>query len=326
MAPQPQPRDEQAPDVAVVVATRNRAQRLGRLLEGLRGQTHRAFEVVVVDDGSGDETPTLLSEAAGEGFLALRQVRREQPGGPSLTRNEGWRAAGAALVAFIDDDCVPEPGWLAALVAAAHDHPGAVVQGPIEPDPAEARRRGPFSRTLEVTELGPYFQAANVAYPRELLERMDGFDAQAFPFVGEDADLAWRAFAAGARVVWAPDARVRHAVNRLGPVGKLRVAARWGDSVALVARHPELRARQLTHGIFWKGTHYLLARALIGLALRRRAPLLALWLGAPYVRNLLERGELEGGGPPAAPWYVLEDLVEAAAVVRGAVRSRILVI
>jgi GT2 family glycosyltransferase len=326
MATQPHPRDEQVPDVSVVVATRNRVQRLGRLLEGLRGQTQRAFEVIVVDDGSRDETPALLGEAVRDGILALRQVRREQPGGPSLARNEGWRAARAALVAFIDDDCVPDPDWLAALVQAARENPGALVQGLTEPDPAEGHRRGPFSRSLEVRELGPYFQAANVAYPRELLERVGGFDAKAFPYVGEDADLAWRAFAAGAGAVWAPDARVRHAVNHLGPVGKLRVAARWGDAVALLARHPGLRTQQLTYGVFWKGTHYLLARALLGLALRRRAAWLALWLGAPYVRNLLGRGQVEGGGPIAAPWYALEDLVETAAVVRAAVRNRTLVL
>jgi GT2 family glycosyltransferase len=190
----------------------------------------------------------------------------------------------------------------------------------------ERGRRGPWSRTVEVRELGPYFQACNVAYPRILLERLGGFDEKAFPFVGEDADLAWRALASGAEAMFAPDARVHHAVNRLGPLGKLRLAARWGSSVALVARHPGLRGRQLTYGVFWKGTHYLLARALVGLALRRRAPLLAVWLAAPYVRNLLERGEVEGGGPAAAPWYLLEDVVETAGVVRGALRSRVLVL
>ena len=192
------------------------------------------------------------------------------------------------------------------------------------PDPAERDRLGPFSRTLEVHSLGPYFQAANVLYPRELLERLGGFDERAFPFVGEDADLAWRAISSGAEAVWAPEAQVLHAVHRLGPLGRLRVAARWGDSVELLARHPGFRRAQLTKGVFWKGTHYLLVRALLGVLVHRRFPLLAIWLAAPYLRNLLERGQVEGGGPPAAPFYVLEDLVEAAAVARGGVRSRVL--
>ncbi|MEA2388865.1 MAG: hypothetical protein QOG41_1638, partial [Thermoleophilaceae bacterium] len=73
---------------------------------------------------------------------------------------------------------------------------------------------------------------------------------------------------------------------------------------------------------FWKGTHYLLVRALIGLPLWRRAPLAALWLGAPYVRNLLERGRVEGGGPAAAPYHAAYDVVEMIAVARGAARHR----
>jgi hypothetical protein len=202
-----------------------------------------------------------------------------------------------------------------------------VVQGRTDPDPAEHDRLGPFSRTVEVHELGPYYQTCNIFYPREVLERVGGFDPDSFRGPGgEDTDLAWRAIAAGAETVFAPEARAYHAVARLGPVGRLRVAARWGDTIGIFARHPALRTEHLTYGVFWKGTHYLLARALVGLLLRRRAPLLALWLGAPYVRNLLERGELEGGGPAAAPYYVLEDLVETVSVVRGAIRSRTLVI
>jgi hypothetical protein len=74
--------------------------------------------------------------------------------------------------------------------------------------------------------------------------------------------------------------------------------------------------------VFWKGTHYLLVRFLLALALRRRTRWLALWLGAPYVRNLLLRGRHEGGGPLAAPSYLVYDLVEVVAVLRGAARYR----
>ena len=78
--------------------------------------------------------------------------------------------------------------------------------------------------------------------------------------------------------------------------------------------------------MFWKGSHYLLFRLLLALALRRAPRLLRLWLAAPYARHLLLRGARDGGGPFAAPWYALHDLVELFAVLRGAVRSRTLVI
>jgi GT2 family glycosyltransferase len=303
-------------EVSVVVATRDRPERLAALLDSLRVQTLRDFELVVVDDGSAGGAVQLPE--------GVRAIRHERPLGPSAARNAGWRAATSPYVAFTDDDCVASPGWLEALGAAAR--PSAIVQGPVEPIPSERSRLGPFSRSLWVDRLGPWFQAANVLYPRELLERLGGFDADAFPFAGEDCDLAWRALAEGAEAVWAPDARVQHAVNELGPAGTLRVALRWSESIRLFHRHPALRREALTYGVFWKGSHYLLFRALVALALPRRLWLLRLWLGAPYARHLLLRGSHDGGGPLAAPWYALHDLVELAAVARGAVRHRTLVL
>ncbi|HEX8742992.1 MAG TPA: glycosyltransferase family 2 protein [Thermoleophilaceae bacterium] len=313
---------EAAPALSVVIATRDRVGRLRKLLDSLRDQSFDGFEVIVVDDGSLRGTPELMrryrdGEAEAPG-LGLRDVRREEAGGPSAARNDGWPLARAPLVAFTDDDCVATPGWVAALLAAAERAPGAVVQGRTLPDPREESKLGPRARSLWVEEPGPYYQAANILYPRSLLERLEGFDAEAFPCVGEDTDLAWRAIAAGAAVEWAPDALVHHAVRDLGTLGALRMAARWTPSIRLFARHRALRAEHLTHGVFWKGSHYLLARFLLALVLRRRARWLALWLGAPYVRNLIERV----GGPRAAPFHLVHDLVEAAAVVRGAVRYR----
>ena len=309
------------PRVSVVVATRDRVGRLRRLLDSLRDQTLRDFEVIVVDDGSVRGTPELMRryrEGEVEGELALRDVRREVPGGPSAARNDGWPLARAPLVAFTDDDCTATPGWLEALLETAEAAPGAVVQGRTLPDPREASKLGPRARSLWVEEPGPYYQAANILYPKALLEELGGFDAEAFPHVGEDTDLAWRALAAGATIEWAPDALVHHAVKDLGTVGALRMAARWTPSIRLFARHPELRAAHLTYGLFWKGSHYLLVRFLLALLVRRRSRWLALWLGAPYVRNLLARV----GGPRGAPFHLVHDLVELAAVARGAVRYR----
>ena len=314
------------PVVSVIVPAYQAAWSIPDALGSVAAQTYRDFEVIVVDDGSTRGTPELIRrEREGEVEaepLPLRHVRRETPGGPSAARNDGWPLARAPLVAFVDDDCVATPGWLQALVEAAEAAPGAIVQGRTLPDPREADRLGPFSRSLWVEEPGPYYQACNILYPRELLERVGGFDANAFPYVGEDEDLAWRAIAAGARVEWAPDALVHHGVRKLGPLGALRVAAGWTPSIRLFARHPALRAEHLVYGLFWKGSHYLLARALLALLVRRRNRWLALWLGAPYVRHLLKRAAEDGARPTAAPFYLLHDLVETAAVVRGALRYR----
>jgi GT2 family glycosyltransferase len=193
------------------------------------------FELVVVDDGSTDGTGEVL---AAENRLPLRALRRETPVGPAAARNQGWRSH-APLVAFTDDDCVPTPSWLRALVAATRADEDVVAQGAVQPDPAEADREGPYSRTLRVARGNAWFPTANMLYPRAVLERLDGFDEDGFPVAGEDTDLAWRAHEDGARHVFVPDALVHHTVND-GPAG---VAARWTELPALVARHPGLRER-----------------------------------------------------------------------------------
>ena len=313
------------PRVSVVVATRDRSERLAALLGSLRAQTLAPgdFEVVVVDDASRDSTAAVLAREAERGGLELRTLRRERSGGPGGARNDGWRAARAPLVAFTDDDCVVDPRWLEAGLAASAALPGAVVQGRTDPIPEETAGAGPFTRTVAAHGDGPYYQTCNVFYPRALLERLGGFDSELYPRSGEDTDLAWRARAAGAPTAYAADARAFHAVNRLGPMGKLRVAARWGDSMRVYVRFPELRARVFTHGLFWKSSHYLLVRALLTLLLPRRLWVLRRMLAAKYMTHvLIDRGRLEGGGPLYAPWFVLHDAVELLAVARAAIRLR----
>ena len=324
------------PDVSVVVATRDRAERLERLLAALRAQTleRERFEVVVVDDASSDGTARVLAAERERGELALEPISRGENGGWSVAREQGWRAARAPLVAFTDDDCAPEPGWLAAGLAASAASPGAIVRGRTVPDgeewaalPALAR---PFTVTIDVPAPDPHAQTCNAFYPRELLEDAGGFDTHAFARIqGEDADLAWRLVEAGAaELAWAPDAVVRHAYNRVGPLGKLRRAASW--DLKVYALHPGLRRATFFRRWFWKGSHYLLVRALAARLLPRRLgplrPLLAAWLAVPYAVHLVERGRVEGGGLVVAPYYVTCDLVELAAVLRSAWRYRVVMV
>jgi glycosyltransferase involved in cell wall biosynthesis len=311
--------------VSVVLATHNRARLLERLLHSLRDQTlpRDAFEVIVVDDASPDgETAAVLERELEAGELDLRVIRRPRSEGPGAARNEGWRSARAPLVAFTDDDCVATPGWLAAGLDAWRESPDAFVQGRTEPVPEEFPRFDPFSHTVEIRSAGPSFETCNIFYSRELLERLGGFDALSFTGPGgEDTDLGWRAVENGADVRYEHAALVHHAVQRLGPIGRLRLAARWSETILCFARHPGLR-RHLVFGIFWKQNHYLLARAALALLLPRRFRLLRLWLAAPYVTFLTRRRS----GPLLAPFLIALDLVEILATVRGAIRYRTLVI
>ncbi len=311
------------PQVAVVVATHNRVGRLGELLESLRAQTLEAgsFEVVVVDDASGDETPELLAREVERGELRLRALRHDTSRGPAVARNAGWRASLAPLVAFTDDDCVVAADWLEALVAAARANPGAILQGRTDPRPDEVDSLGPFSYSLTIHSAGPEYQTCNIAYARDLLDRLDGFDEEFSGAGGEDIDLAWRSIELGTPTVFVKDAQAYHAVVHLGPMGKLRFAGRWTESILPYARHPALR-RHLVKGLFWAPTHYWLLRALVAALLPRRWWPVKWWLASPYVAHVVERRS----GPLLAPYVIAYDVIEIVGVVRGAVRYRTLVL
>jgi glycosyltransferase involved in cell wall biosynthesis len=105
-----------APAVSVYLATRNRAALLARALESVWAQQGVAFEVVVVDDASGDDTPQRLAQWAAQG--RLRWFRHERPLGACAARNRALREARAAHVAGLDDDDEMLPGRLAALLGA----------------------------------------------------------------------------------------------------------------------------------------------------------------------------------------------------------------
>lgn len=314
------------PEISVVTATHQRADRLSALLVALERQTlgPERFEVVVVDDGSSDETPRVLAEASARGQLDLQVMRRERAGGPATARNTGWRAARGGTIAFTDDDCKPTPEWLSALVEAGAGRPERIVQGRTEPDPAERELLGPFARTVEVTGPSPYFQTCNIAYPRGLLEELGGFN-ESFPVpAGEDGDLGHRALCVGALRTFAPEAVVYHAVEMAGPAGTLRRAMRVTGEIPAFRLNPELRAI-LGSGVFYKSSHPLFLQAALALGLATRHRPTALF-ALPYALHMRGRAQRARGSLRHVPFFVLHDAVEIAATIRGAVRYRTLVI
>ncbi len=309
-------------DVSVVVPTRNRSGMLEELLDSLAAQSldPGRFEVIVVDNGSTDETAALLERKQAEVPYTLR-VHHQQNAGPGTARNRGWQLASAPLVAFTDDDCRATPGWLEALVEAAGRHPDAIVQGRTQMPPAAVDKVTPFSRVLEITGPGPYYATCNILYPRELLDRLGGFDESFSEPTSEDTDLGWRARAEGADYAFVDDAVIHHAVVDLGAIGKLRWAFRWSDAMRAFALHPGLRTT-LIWGVFWKRSHALLVLALAGVLLSRRFPP-ALLLTLPYGRMLRARCIVEGYSLAFMPYHAVYDLAELLAAARGGVRYRV---
>src|SRR4051812_40041642 len=269
--------------ISVVIATRNRADRVARLLDHLRAlDGGLPAEVFVVDDGSTDDTASTVEEFA-KRHPSVRLVRIEHSRGPAHARNLGWRQATGRYVAFTDDDCRPAPGWLRAL-SAGHAGGADIVQGPTTVDPDEYDARTALSHWITVEEASFRFETCNISYRRDLLERLDGFDegfgtSRGGAPYGEDADLGWRATDLGASFVFTPDAVVVHDVVSDGFRRFVARRLRRSSMPYFVRKHPGYRDL-LPRPWLLTAAHPPAVAALLGLIV---AVVLLLGIGRPLV-------------------------------------------
>jgi len=313
------------PVVSVVVPTCGRSERLERLIDSLEAQSleRGSFEVVVVNDGSPDDTEEVLAKLAARSSVPLRILNSRTRSGPAAARNKGWRSSSAPIVAFTDDDCVPAPGWLRAGLEAMNGKVGVVV-GRTEPPPHQRDLLGePFCRYVEV-DSPKFLETCNVFYQRKDLELVGGFDERFRRPSGEDTHLALAVIANGVKPRFAPEALVHHDVR----VGSLREALseslRWADLPLVVKGRPRAR-RELAHRwFFWKDTHppAILAGVGILVSLKWRPAIL---LVVPWVHHRLRVTRVcddDLRNARSLPGALALDLCEVATMVRGSLRHR----
>lgn len=268
--------------VSVVVPTYRRPLLLDRCLRALVQQDldAGAYEIVVADDGNDSKTREVVEHYASESghtprirYLAVAGLH-----GPAIARNRGWRAAPAAVIAFTDDDCVPQADWLRqGLLALGTAH--AAVWGrvvvPVPSDPTDYERDA-----ARLTDAG--FVTANCLCRREALEAVGGLDERFTAAFREDSDLYFSLLKRGCPIAHAPDAVVVH---------PLRPAA-WGESLRqqhkivfdalLYKKHPALYRAYIRRTPRWD---YYGIVALLGLALGGAlagAPVVALAAGTGW--------------------------------------------
>jgi mycofactocin glycosyltransferase len=284
--------------VTVVIPVRDRTAGTARLLAALRADpATRAVAVLVVDDGSADPA-ALAAVATAAGARVLRSDRTR---GPAAARNTGLRAAGTPLVAFLDSDCVPRPGWLAVLRAHLADPRVAVVAPRITALTAAGGWLGAYEAEVSALDMGPRpaavrpFSAVAYVPSAALLVRRAalgaGFDETLR--VAEDVDLVWRLSAAGWRVRYEPAAAVAHD-HRLGTTGWLARRFAYGTGAApLAARHGAAVAPVVLSP--WAA----LAAAVLVLGAGRRPRWLAPAVAAGVLATTSVRvaGRLAGDGP-----------------------------
>ena len=229
--------------VTVVVPVRDRAEDLARCL----GALDSGVPVVVVDDGSADSTA--VADLCRRPGTTL--VRRDAPGGPAAARNDGLARVATDLVAFVDSDCIPPPGWPASMAPWFADGRIGAVAPRVRPAPdagAGAGRsvRARYAAARSPLDLGadeglvgpgrpvPYVPTAALVARTGPLR--DGFDPGLR--YGEDVDLVWRLVDAGWQVRYVPTEEVAHREPGTW-TGLAARRFRYGTSAApLAARHP----------------------------------------------------------------------------------------
>lgn len=204
-------------EVSVIIPTYNRGSLLVDLLQSLEKQTFPAdrFEVIVVDNGSADNTAELVSEFMRDTSLDI-SFHRKNFNGPSASRDFAVGISRGGIIAFIDSDCVATPRWLEEGVESFGESV-ALVQGMTLPNPDQPRYI--LDRTVSVTKEGPFYETCNIFYKKSVYEEMDGFSPEyeefGYPYFGEDLDLAWRIKCSGYGSAFADQALVYHHVFRL---------------------------------------------------------------------------------------------------------------
>jgi glycosyltransferase involved in cell wall biosynthesis len=288
---------DRPPEVSVVVPTYRRPQLVARCLVALAAQTQspRTYEIIVCDDGCDPLTHDVVAAFAQrmqERGLRVVYIAVTGTQGPAGARNRGWRRARAPVVAFTDDDTVPDRHWLAAGLRAMRTGLSAAagrIQVPL-PD-------APTDYELDAAGLASSeFATANCFVHRDMLELVGGFDERYTSAWREDSDLQFSILCAGGTVGAAKDALVLHPVR----------PARWGVSIAQQRKsqfdallHKKFRKLYRSHVAAGPPLHYygIVASVLAsGTAIFAGWPIVAtaggvLWLAltGAFVRRRLQR-------------------------------------
>jgi GT2 family glycosyltransferase len=143
---------------------------------------------------------------------------RKDPGGPARGRNTGVQAARGRYVAFLDDDCIPEPGWLGAMELALRASPGAMIGGKtrngLPANPYSAASQFTLEMVYAFNNQDPraarFFATNNMALPRDRFSELGGFDEDYVLTAGEDRDLCDRWRQAGFPMIHHEAAVIRH--------------------------------------------------------------------------------------------------------------------
>ena len=245
------------PEVTVIICTHNRRAQVLRACEALARQTYPAdrFEVLIVDNASGDDTAEQVQAWAQRAPRAVRYLYEAQTG-KAFALNTGVAAARGRMLAFFDDDCEPRPEWLGQLVNGFAESGVGVVGGPAYSHFPEEVEQDPERRFLARKFLGDFTLG-------ETRRELQGWESPLGCNMGVLAEAARKA--GGFTVAFGPRGKVKGAYEESDFAWRIRRAGYrlWYEPQAAVDHYPE--AARLTHaGIrglaFLTGEHSYLAK------------------------------------------------------------------
>jgi len=197
--------------ISVIIPAYNAEKTIGECLQALNSQTFRGErETIVVDDGSTDGTVVMARKF---GAKVIRQAHA----GPAVARNRGAKESRGSIILFTDSDCVPDARWLESMVKPFADKDVAGVSGTYKTKNADSTiarfvgyeielRHERMKRFERIDFVGTY----SAAYRKDVFFKFSGFDTRFETSSAEDSELSFKIANAGNKLVFAPDAFVRH--------------------------------------------------------------------------------------------------------------------
>ena len=255
------------PRVSIIVCSYNGGKTLPDCLKSLDQLNYPDYEIILVDDGSRDNTPDIVEKfqstragkAAGRplpGFIPI--VQRNM--GLSFARNAGAAAATGAVFAYTDSDCMADPDWLFYLIGTLLAGDFAGVGGPNISPPAVdwvqasvAAAPGGPSHVLLSDVVAEHIPGCNMAFHRWAFESVGGFDTE-YRKAGDDVDFCWRLQTSGQVIAFSPAAIVWH-YRRFTLTGFRKQQEGYGEAESML-RFKHLIFFGPTGTIKWKGQIY----------------------------------------------------------------------
>ena len=231
------------PEFSVVIPTCQHPAQLAACLDALSRQqlARDQFEIIVVDDGNSSDTATAVALFARQvtqsgRALEVRYLAQPQQRGFAAARNRGWKAARGRIIAFTDDDCLPQADWLrSALVSFQRG--AQVVTGQLRLTlPGNPTQYDPKALYVETGE----FISANCFCRKSVLERAGGFEEAFDSAWREDSDLQFNFIKLGIPIAKCPEAVVVHPMSETPWYTSLANERKHRYDALLYKRHPDL--------------------------------------------------------------------------------------